>query len=117
MPEDRALIIQVPRDNRGEITGGAVKAFVARKNALGQWVYYSDLHRFARHSPDGFNIGYHGSGCAELAQSICFYFGAESLYQQFKAEVIARLNRKDHIIPFDHLRMMIEEMKTRGRMK
>lgn len=55
------------------------------------------LAHHVRHSPDGFNWGYGGSGPAELARCILIdHFEGqgpriESLYQDFKAEVIAPL--------------------------
>ncbi len=53
--------------------------------------HYELLHR-ERHSPDGFNWGYGGSGAADLARSIIWdHIGKEptpSMYQDFKwAEV------------------------------
>ncbi len=45
-----------------------------------------------RHSPDGFNWGYGGSGPAELARCILLdFFGDDEGYQDFKWKVIARL--------------------------
>lgn len=65
-----------------------------------------DLPHHTRHSPDGFNWGYGGSGSAELARCILIdYLGAlkedaapgqlslvEGAYQDFKAEVVVSLN-------------------------
>jgi hypothetical protein len=57
------------------------------------------LNHIVRHSPDGFSWGYHGSGPAELAHCILVdHTGAEvepAVYQQFKAEVIAKLAMDD----------------------
>lgn len=51
------------------------------------------LSHVARHSPDGFEFGYAGSGPADLALSILTACRgpetAERLYQRYKAEVIA----------------------------
>ena len=51
------------------------------------------LPHIKRHSPDGFNWGYGGSGPADLALSILTDFAgkdvAEKLYQKFKSEFIA----------------------------
>lgn len=52
------------------------------------------LKHINRHSPDGFNFGYAGSGCADLALSILTDFlgnphGAELTYQEFKRFHIA----------------------------
>ena len=53
----------------------------------------------ARHSPDGFQWGYHGSGPAELARAILIAVCRDDehvardprCYQTFKAEVISKL--------------------------
>ena len=56
------------------------------------------------HSPSGFNWGYGGSGPAQLAFAILYdYFDHKDVafnnYQQFKWEVIAKLNQdKDFIL-------------------
>ncbi|HUU57257.1 MAG TPA: DUF6166 domain-containing protein [bacterium] len=57
------------------------------------------LPHVERHSPDGFNWGYGGSGPADLALSILAYATGEGdamrnrpgLYQDFKWEVVAAL--------------------------
>lgn len=53
------------------------------------------LRHRVRHSPDGFQWGYGGSGPADLARSILWdHLGNEpspSLYQDFKWDVIAAL--------------------------
>jgi len=56
------------------------------------------LSHIERHSPDGFNWGYCGSGPSDLALSIltdCFGEDSEivSHYQEFKVEFIAKLPR------------------------
>lgn len=48
------------------------------------------------HSPDGFNWGYGGSGPAQLALAIladftCSVWFAESHYQEFKSDIVARV--------------------------
>jgi hypothetical protein len=54
---------------------------------------------FTRHSPDGYEWGYAGSGPAELALNILLLFGdyatANPLYQDFKQEFLADLPRTD----------------------
>lgn len=78
-----------------------------RSPATGQPFVLVDGERFqlpallpgeVRHSPDGFNWGYHGSGPAELARAILIaVFPTDpmvrrpSCYQQFKAEIIGGL--------------------------
>jgi hypothetical protein len=58
--------------------------------------------REARHSPDGFQWGYGGSGPAELARALliaCLPWNRMArhprCYQAFKADVIARLPQRD----------------------
>lgn len=64
------------------------------------WVIYPDglkpnylLPHIERHSPDGFNWGYAGSGPADLALSILTDFAgkdlAEKFYQKFKFAFVA----------------------------
>lgn len=52
-------------------------------------------HQIVRHSPDGFEWGYHGSGPADLALNILLHVShqalAEKHYQDFKREFIAPL--------------------------
>ena len=60
----------------------------------GETTFSSDvLNHFVRHSPDGFNWGYGGSGASDLALSIlldcCGENIAERLYMDFKWEFIA----------------------------
>ena len=51
--------------------------------------------RIKRHSPDGFNWGYGGSGPADLASSILHDLvgreAADEYYQKFKWDVIAKM--------------------------
>lgn len=56
---------------------------------------------FCYHSPTGFNWGYGGSGPAQLAFAILYdYFDNKEIaynnYQQFKWEVIAKLNQSQN---------------------
>jgi len=55
------------------------------------------LHR-SRHSPDGFQWGYYGSGPADLALAILWdYTGLEpepKLYQKFKNDLIAKAGQQ-----------------------
>lgn len=53
-------------------------------------------HHYVRHSPDGFEWGYGGSGPAELALNVLMHVTedgevAERLYMEFKDEVIANI--------------------------
>ncbi|RDJ34992.1 MAG: hypothetical protein DWQ19_09160 [Crenarchaeota archaeon] len=50
------------------------------------------------HSPDGFEVGYTGSGLAQLALAVLFYETGDpviacAFYQDFKVEFVARLER------------------------
>ncbi|KKN52772.1 hypothetical protein LCGC14_0608900 [marine sediment metagenome] len=48
--------------------------------------------KYHNHSPDGFNWGYLGSGCAQLALAIMLKLTGEAVgYQMFKEKVIAGL--------------------------
>jgi len=59
---------------------------------------------FRNHSPDGFNWGYYGSGCAQLALAIMLETGDNyaKYYQKFKEDVIAKLPQgQNFIIEFE----------------
>jgi hypothetical protein len=89
--DQTGLIYRADREND---TCGTVT--VARKGVMGPLDPRLDLRK---HSPDGFSWGYGGSGPAQLSLAILAdYFGAtkegdklaESLYQDFKENVVAR---------------------------
>jgi hypothetical protein len=71
----------------------------------------------ARHSPDGFEWGYHGSGPAQLALAILADAlnndrRALSLYQQFKREAIAVQPRdRDWELSHADVIQMVQEME------
>lgn len=75
----------------------------------------------ANHSPDGFMWGYAGSGPAQLALAILLdHTGATTLsnrlYQDFKADVIARLPMdEDFEIQDDEVRRWLED-RRKGHM-
>lgn len=54
-----------------------------------------ESQKICNHSPDGFNWGYEGSGCAQLALAIMLCYvsakNAMKYYQEFKRDVIAHL--------------------------
>lgn len=55
------------------------------------------VSRIRNHSPTGFEWGYSGSGPAQLALALLFYAlrdegAAEAAHQEFKSEVVARLD-------------------------
>ena len=78
------------------------------KGKVRVWVACGDgvkhyLPHIERHSPDGFEYGYGGSGPAALALSILHnFYGQEianAVYQQFKWDFIAPLERStNHVI-------------------
>ena len=83
----------------GRTTIDRVEVFVVTQETLDDVGREYPLHHHLRHSPDGFNWGYGGSGPAELARSILIDFlGTDrvsgSLYQEFKAQLIARINQE-----------------------
>ena len=62
-----------------------------------------ELKHYARHSPDGFEWGYGGSGPSELARCILIdYFDdipkADKHYQQFKFDIIAVIKEDSWVI-------------------
>ena len=64
----------------------------------------AESQKVRNHSPDGFSWGYNGSGPAQLALAILLVFlpkeQAVSIYQDFKREVVAVLD-KDFEIEID----------------
>lgn len=72
--------------------------------------------RLRNHSPDGFNWGYGGSGPAQLALALMLEFcatpeEAQSRYQEFKSDVIAKLPQAN----FDLCVSTIQEWIDRKR--
>lgn len=66
------------------------------------WLNDQRLIPLGRHSPNGFNWGYGGSGPAELALAIVTEItGKPDGYQEFKWDVIARLPQTDFEIEFE----------------
>ena len=77
-----------------------------------------ELKHIVRHSPDGFQIGYGGSGCSDLALSILTDFCerkdidnsiVEELYQKFKFNFIANCGNKLNLKCKDIANWMIEK--------
>ena len=77
--------------------------------------------KLQNHSPTGFEIGYHGSGPAQLALAILLHeFGdpilACNFYLDFKDEVIAKLERgKPFAIGGDFVREWVDKAQHRNR--
>ncbi len=70
----------------------------------------------ARHSPDGFQWGYAGSGPAELARAILVRVIEEDdrvrhprCYQSFKAEVISKIRKDEFELDFKAVRQWYED--------
>jgi len=78
------------------------------------------LRHVCRHSPDGFQWGYGGSGPADLALSILTDLigleRAERLYQDFKWKFIAPVHG-DLELREDEIRAWVEEAENKGRKK
>lgn len=74
----------------------------------GVWLDPAPSIKMINHSPDGFEWGYAGSGCAQLSLAVCLKWlsveESRAYYQQFKSEVISRL-------PEDHFELAVEEIK------
>ena len=69
-----------------------------------------------RHSPDGFQWGYAGSGPAELSRAIlvCVIKGDDRArhprcYQRFKADVISRIKRDEFELSFKSVQEWYEQ--------
>lgn len=77
------------------------------------------LRSVGRHSPDGFEWGYGGSGPSELALSLLAdHLGFEPepwLYQQFKSEVVSRLRHDGWALGSADLAAWLSTHLTRGR--
>jgi len=65
------------------------------------------------HSPDGFNWGYGGSGPAQLALAMIVRVSctrvAQTLYQEFKAGVIARITVDEWEVPAQAISWWVNE--------
>jgi hypothetical protein len=63
----------------------------------GEYLDSQESQKVYNHSPDGFNWGYGGSGCAQLALAIMLKIfpkeKALNVYQNFKWNVIANLEQ------------------------
>ena len=76
-----------------------------------------DLPHIEKHSPDGFNWGYGGSGAADTALSILVDFlegdreKAERFYQDFKWAFVANIKGEDDLVIHGvRIRYWIERM-------
>jgi hypothetical protein len=82
-------------------------------------------HCIVRHSPDGFEVGYRGSGPAEFALNILIHFYADmseladenfphstfidAVYQIFKEDFLVNVNKESGVIPGSDIRKWITE--------
>ena len=84
---------------------------VCSRNASGE-VSTNVPRSIVRHSPDGFEWGYGGSGPADFALNILVAFigqsAADNLYQKFKWEFIATLPREGDVIRREDILNWIE---------
>jgi len=72
------------------------------------------------HSPDGFQWGYHGSGCAQLALAILLDMTGNpalsvALHQEFKRHLIATASRRLVITEPDIRRWLQGSLKNKRR--
>ena len=69
--------------------------------------------RIKKHSPDGFEWGYGGSGPSDFALNILSIFVgqeiAENYYQEFKFEIIAALPHEGGVIKQEKILMWLKE--------
>ena len=101
-------------------TGGIFVHVGREKDAEGRWINTRPLEHVTlsgkkgkpldHHSPDGFEIGYGGSGPSDLALAICALLGKRNLYMDFKFKFLARLDRTDYDIPISHIAAMLERI-------
>lgn len=91
---------------------GTAKVTVANDQILAG--LESRLRHIVRHSPDGFEWGYAGSGPADLALSIltdlCGPNVAEFFYQRFKAEILAGIQTDEFTITEQQIREWIQNL-------
>jgi hypothetical protein len=98
MDADKAIAIVGRRERTGR-GGFIVEVFSAEDGKI----VTAPLPHVERHSPDGFNWGYGGSGPADLALSILAFVSGDgeamksrpALYQAFKNDVVAVLPSAD----------------------
>lgn len=96
----------------GTRAGVRLRVIVRLRHNMHSSTKLGPLRHYERHSPDGFNWGYAGSGPADLARSMLIdYFvrrnrmseeragrQAERLYQRFKFDVIAKHPMHDDLL-------------------
>jgi len=79
----------------------------------GEGAHTNIPRRITRHSPDGFEWGYGGSGPADFALNILSIFigqeDAERYYQEFKFEIIAALPHEGGVIKQETILMWLKE--------
>lgn len=95
-----------------------------------QWIHskreiYIDGHRLydtysqkiRNHSPDGFNVGYNGSGPSQLALAILLKFlpkeDACNYYQEFKFSVVGKWPQKDFEMFIDFRKIILNIVQER----
>ena len=80
----------------------------------GNYISPRESQKVYNHSPDGFSFGYGGSGPAQAALAILMEFTktniAQSLYQYFKWEYVAKWKEPDMEVEIDVLAWIKEQV-------
>jgi hypothetical protein len=83
-----------------------------REGMFGENKIMNVRRTIVKHSPDGFEWGYGGSGPADLALNILAMFvpenRAQEIYQDFKFEFVAAIPKEGGIIKFAEIQKFIE---------
>jgi hypothetical protein len=98
---------------RQKAVGGC---YVIKVEADGSRTELPPRFDLSRHSPDGFQWGYEGSGPAQLALAICADVlendgRALELYQSFKRDVIARITHDRFKLTGPDVRAKLEQLE------
>ena len=93
---------------------------ITLRRESGRALVHGVAHEFRRHSPDGFEWGYGGSGPADLALNILHSATldldfANRHYQDYKRDVIERLPLEGGTITLQSVREWVEARYARAR--
>ena len=84
----------------------------------GHWLDPAPSISIVNHSPDGFEWGYAGSGCAQLALAICLKWlsreEALAVYQTFKFETIAPMERSNFELNLGWVKGRLNELAIKA---
>ncbi len=108
-------IIQFRNDKIGKIFGARIDGRpVVFYN--GSWLDPAPSLAVVNHSPDGFEWGYAGSGCSQLALAIALKWltkaEAITVYQLFKFEVVAKLPRDTFELDLENTKKILTKLVT-----